>query len=156
MWFVAWVLLGLALVALVAGLHGGPHFMLGAVGIGVVAAAWFALTAVVAGSASLAWVLFGADLALVGGVGALGLRHGLSIRSRPHQYGLEGLEGQEGVAISVLDPEGMVRVKGQAWSARSLNGRVPKGSPVQVIRVAGLVLEVWGEQSEATSKEAVS
>jgi hypothetical protein len=57
--------------------------------------------------------------------------------------------GAEGVAIGDLDPEGIVRVHGENWSAVAVNGPVRAGTPVQVVRVAGVRLEVWGDETAA-------
>ena len=64
------------------------------------------------------------------------------------------LEGAEGVALSDLAPEGIVRVRGEQWTAVSVNGTVPKGTRVQVLRTSGVHLEVWGEDAVATPGEA--
>ena len=53
------------------------------------------------------------------------------------------------VAVGNLDPEGIVRVNGENWSAVAVNAPVPAGTPVQVVRVAGVRLEVWGDQVTA-------
>jgi hypothetical protein len=58
-------------------------------------------------------------------------------------------DGAEGVAIGDLDPEGIVRVNGENWSAVAVNGPVRAGTPVQVVRVAGVRLEVWGDETAA-------
>jgi hypothetical protein len=55
------------------------------------------------------------------------------------------LEGASGVTESALEPEGLVRVHGETWSATSLNGNLPADAQVQVIRASGVRLEVWGE-----------
>ena len=62
------------------------------------------------------------------------------------------LEGAEGVAVSDLAPEGIVRVRGEQWSAVSVNGTVRSGTRVQVLRAAGVHLDVWGEDAEATAR----
>jgi membrane-bound serine protease (ClpP class) len=152
-WIVASVLLGLVLLACLAGLHTGPHALFGASGLGVVAAAWLVVTAMAAGSASLAWTLFGVDVAVVGVTAAVGLRGLKAEHGRRHAYGLVGLEGAEGVAVSDLRPQGLVKVRSQTWSARAINGDVPAGTPVQVIKAEGLRLEVWGEHVGPSEEE---
>jgi membrane-bound serine protease (ClpP class) len=63
-------------------------------------------------------------------------------RTRP-QTGQEELVGQVGVVRRPLDPEGYVLVHGELWRARSTDGPVPVGAPVEVTAVDdGLVLEV--------------
>ena len=58
------------------------------------------------------------------------------------------LEGAEGVAVGEMAPEGIVRIRGEQWSAVSVNGNVAAGTPVQVLRAAGVRLEVWGEDAQ--------
>jgi len=55
-------------------------------------------------------------------------------------------DGAEGVAVGNLDPEGIVRVNGENWSAVAVNGPVRAGTPVQVVRVSGVRLEIWGDE----------
>ena len=147
MWMVAGVLLGAALLAGLVGLHTGPHAHLAAAAIGLVAAAWLVVMALSSAPSTLLLVVLGADLsASVGiGVGAWrGLRHRAAA---PLRHGPSALEGREGVAVNELDPDGVVRVQGEDWSARSLNGPVRAGTPVQVIRADGVRLEVWGAEA---------
>jgi membrane-bound ClpP family serine protease len=87
--------------------------------------------------------------AAVAGVVAVGLVVGVSIvrlAQRIHQLpplvDLRGVIGSRGVARTCLDPEGVVHVHGQLWSARSRGGRVVPGEPVRVLARSGLVLEV--------------
>lgn len=144
MWIVAGLLLGAVLLAALAGFHTGPHAHVGAAVVGLVAAGWLAFMAVGSRSASAAWVLFCADLVVAGGIGVMGWT-GLVHRHAPGpRYGR--LEGAEGVAVSDLSPEGVVRVNGEQWSAVSANGTALAGSRVQVIRAGGVRLEVWAER----------
>jgi membrane-bound serine protease (ClpP class) len=55
--------------------------------------------------------------------------------------GIESLVGQGGRAVTTLDPEGQVRVRGQLWSAHSTE-RVEVGDDVTVTAVDGLKLQV--------------
>ncbi|MGH9068750.1 MAG: NfeD family protein, partial [Acidimicrobiales bacterium] len=50
------------------------------------------------------------------------------------------------VAVTALSPSGTVRVRGDTWSAVSISGAVPAGSPVHVAGMEGLRLEVWSEE----------
>lgn len=56
--------------------------------------------------------------------------------------GREGLVGATGRARTALDPEGMVLVQSELWSAVSTGGAVPAGARVQVEGVDGLLLRV--------------
>lgn len=51
--------------------------------------------------------------------------------------------GEEGEALSAVDPDGVVTVKGAPWRARTNRATpVPAGEPVRVVEVDGLLLEV--------------
>jgi membrane-bound serine protease (ClpP class) len=61
--------------------------------------------------------------------------------------------GARGVAVSDLDPRGIVRVESELWTAEA-DGPVPAGTQVQVLDVEGVLLQVLpvepaGEQREA-------
>jgi membrane-bound ClpP family serine protease len=144
MWVVAGILLGLVVLASLVGFHTGPHSHVAAGVIGLVAAAWLVVMALVGQSAPLLWALLSADLVVSAGIGVMGW-FGLTHRASGIHH-LRGLEAAEGVAMSDLDPDGIVRVRGEQWSARSVNGRVRAGGRVQVIGVSGVHLEVWAEE----------
>lgn len=69
---------------------------------------------------------------------ALGARE----RVRSAQVGLVGLVGE---VRTDLDPEGGVLVKGALWRARSMDGRIPRGTRVRVRGIDGLILRVEQE-----------
>lgn len=148
MWVVAGVLLGLVVLVALAGFHSGPHTHFAAGVLGALAAAWLILMALDGRSSSILWALLGADVVLTGGVAVMawnGLTaHAIAERHRP----IPRLEGAEGVAVSALSPEGIVRARGEEWTAVSLNGPVPAGGRIQVVRRAGVRVEVWGEDLE--------
>lgn len=146
MWIVAGLLLALVVLGSVAGFHAGPHLHVAAGVVGVLAAIWLIGMAVAGRSAPVLWALLSADVAISVGIGAMGWT-GLAHRGVPTSAARIGrLEGEEGVAVSDLDPEGIVRVRGEQWSATSLNGRVSAGTKVQVIGGGGVRLEVWSER----------
>lgn len=144
MWIVAGVLLGLVVATSLIGFHSGPHTHVAAGVAGIAAAAWLALMAAEGRSAALVWVLFGADLVVSIGIGVMGWT---AIRRSGRLAGrtlARPLEGAEGVAVTDLTPEGIVRVGGEQWSATSVNGPLAAGGRVQVLR-GGVRLEVWAE-----------
>ena len=63
------------------------------------------------------------------------------VRRRPGLTGVEALLGAEGTVVQPLDPEGMVFVKGEHWTARA-DAPVGAGERVRVVGVAGNRLEV--------------
>lgn len=147
MWIGVGVLLGLVVVASVLGFHVGPHGHIAGAGLGLVAGIWLVVMASTGQSRPLLWVLFGADVAISGGLGAIAWR-GLKVQDEVTGTGSVSIVGAEGVSVTDLVPEGVVRVRGENWSATSLNGTIPAGSRVQVIE-AGVRLTVWAEDAEA-------
>ena len=149
MWVAVGVMLGLVVVASLLGFHFGPHGHVVGVVLGVVTAILLLVMAATGHARPLLWVLLGADVAISGGLAALAW-NGLKFASRqlpgsPHT----NLVGTDGVAVSDLDPSGIVRVRGENWSATSMNGPVRAGTGVQVIEVAGVRLNVWSEDANA-------
>lgn len=59
----------------------------------------------------------------------------------PLQTGVEGLLGAEGVTLSDLEGEGLVRLQGAVWQARA-GKAIPLGERVRVVAVRGLILQV--------------
>jgi membrane-bound ClpP family serine protease len=147
MWITAGALLGMVVLASLVGFHSGPHAHVVAGVIGVLGAAWLVFMAVEGRSAPVLWALLSADLVVSAGVGVMAW-NGLSGRGTAGHH-LSSPEGAEGVAVSDLAPEGIIRVRGEQWSAVSVNGTVRAGTRVQVLRAAGVRLEVWGEDAEA-------
>ncbi|MFZ2058262.1 MAG: NfeD family protein [Acidimicrobiales bacterium] len=149
MWVIAGVLLGLVVLASLIGFHVGPHAHVAAGIFGVLAAAWLVVMAVDGRSAPVLWALLSADLVVSAGIGTMAWKglttRGINVAGRH----LVSPNGAEGVAIGDLDPEGIVRVHGENWSAVAVNGPVRAGTPVQVVRVAGVRLEVWGDETAA-------
>jgi len=147
MWVVTGVLLGLVVLASLLGFHLGPHAHLMAGVFGVLAAALLVVLATTGSAAAWAWVLFTGDLTISVAVGYLAWR-GLSDRGQEvAEHRLLTRARAEGVAISDLDPEGIVRVQGEEWSAVAINAPVRRGSPVLVVGHGGVRLTVWGEES---------
>jgi membrane-bound serine protease (ClpP class) len=148
MWVIAGVLLGLVVLASLIGFHVGPHAHVAAGIFGVLAAAWLVVMAVDGRSAPVLWALLSADLVVSAGIGTLAWK-GFTTPGTYAGRHLVSPKGAEGVAIGDLDPEGIVRVNGENWSAVAVNGAVQAGTPVQVVRVAGVRLEVWGDETAA-------
>ena len=67
--------------------------------------------------------------------------------------GREGMIGELGAAEVDVDPDGVVRVRGALWRARTNRATpIPAGDPVRVAAVEGLVLEV--EPLEGAARDA--
>jgi membrane-bound ClpP family serine protease len=150
MWVITGVLLGLVVLASLIGFHVGPHAHLAAGVLGVLAAASLVWLAVEGSGSALLWVLFAGDLSMSAGVGYLAWR-GLSDRGQQlAEHRLLSPARSEGVAVSDLDPAGIVRVQGEEWSAVAINAPVRRGSHVLVVGRGGVRLEVWGEEPPLT------
>ncbi len=67
---------------------------------------------------------------------------GLRAQRRKPTTGSEGIVGESGVTITKLSPHGQVKVQGEIWSAESLDGSIPKDTPIVVAEVTGLHLKV--------------
>jgi membrane-bound serine protease (ClpP class) len=57
------------------------------------------------------------------------------------QTGVENLIGATGEVTAALAPVGQIRVLGELWKARA-SSNVPLGTPVRVVALHGLILDV--------------
>ena len=80
------------------------------------------------------------------------LRAVLRARFTPVRTGSHVVVGAEGVVVRDLDPTGVVRVRGETWTAESPGEPVPAGAKVKVVAVRGLTLEVVPETAEQTTE----
>jgi membrane-bound ClpP family serine protease len=149
MWFVADFLLAFVVIAAILGFHLGPHSHAAAAIGGVLAAIWLLVMAATGQAAPLLWLVLGTDVAVTAGIGTIGWK-GLQNKDTPAlPLAHDRLIGATAIASSDLEPDGIVQLRGESWSATSLNGRVKKGTTVQIIEVTGLRLGVWGEEVPA-------
>ena len=63
------------------------------------------------------------------------------VRGQRVRTGAENLVGSVGEVVEPLMPLGQIRVLGELWQARA-PAELPRGTPVRVTRVEGLMLEV--------------
>ncbi|MBI3647390.1 MAG: nodulation protein NfeD [Actinobacteria bacterium] len=87
------------------------------------------------------WVIGAMALALVGFFGTV-VTAAIAARRMPRTTPSERLLGAKGVVTVPLDPEGVVRVGGEEWTALSETGAVPRDANVRVLAVEGLRLKV--------------
>lgn len=77
-----------------------------------------------------------------------GITAALKAHKRPVAVGRETLIGKTGVVYETLKPRGIVRIEGEDWTADNVTGEeIPAGTPVRVVSVDGLRLQVerdWG------------
>lgn len=92
---------------------------------------------------SLSWITL-----LVGIVGTIlfmlaGMPAMVRTRFSTPTIGRAWMVGEEGEAVADVAPDGVVKVRGALWRARTNRATpVPAGSPVRVVEVDGLLLEV--------------
>ena len=56
--------------------------------------------------------------------------------------GAEAMIGLEGQVVEPLTPSGVVKVAGELWKAKSVDGDVAAGEDVEVLKLNRLILEV--------------
>lgn len=66
---------------------------------------------------------------------------GLKAQSKKVTTGKEGLIGEFGEALTVLDPTGQVFVTGEYWQAKS-STKIEKGAAIKVTAIEGMTLQV--------------
>lgn len=64
-----------------------------------------------------------------------------ALRRKP-EGGLSDMLGMRGEVVRRLDPEGMVRIKGELWKAKSAGRKIETGEEVTVVGQMGLKLIV--------------
>jgi membrane-bound ClpP family serine protease len=61
--------------------------------------------------------------------------------------GAEGMIGQAGKVMEALKPTGTIKIKGEYWKAKSVEGDIETGDEVEVLGITGLNLEVRKKKS---------
>jgi membrane-bound ClpP family serine protease len=64
-----------------------------------------------------------------------------ALRKKP-VAGLSDMVGSRGEVVSPLDPEGVIKIRGERWVAKSARGRLNAGEEVTVVGQEGLRLIV--------------
>lgn len=86
------------------------------------------------------WNLIGGFASLVVAVGEVTFWQ-RRVKDKKVQTGVANLVGATGEVSERLAPSGQVRVLGELWQAHS-SSELPAGTPVRVVAVDGLTLEV--------------
>jgi membrane-bound ClpP family serine protease len=71
---------------------------------------------------------------------------------REQEVGWPNMIGTKGKVVSSLKPEGMVRIKGETWAAKSDTDELKPGEEVIVVRQERLKLVVRGSNPQDDSK----
>jgi membrane-bound serine protease (ClpP class) len=86
-----------------------------------------------------------AAAALMAAFFLLAVSAGVRAQRAPTRSGGEHLIGALGVARSALNPDGMVHVQGEMWSAVAEDGPIADGQAVRVVALDGLRVRVKPE-----------
>jgi membrane protein implicated in regulation of membrane protease activity len=70
------------------------------------------------------------------------------ILERPSVHPKEAVVGRRGIALSRLDPEGLVRIEGETWKAVTRGDDMDTGTAVRVEEAHGLKLLVSRKQDD--------
>ena len=79
------------------------------------------------------------------GFAVFSYRMGSRALKRKPEGGLADMLGTRGEVVRRLDPEGMVRIKGELWKAKSAGRKIESGEEVTVVGQKGLKLIVERE-----------
>jgi membrane-bound serine protease (ClpP class) len=146
---VASAVLVVVAVAIGAGVHTGPHGLVVAGAVGILASIGLVVGVIeltpTGARPAVAWVLLGGTAVVSAGALAAGALALPALRRRRPVIGSNRLWGANGVAVTDLDPSGTVRVRGETWTAESMCGRLPAGAAIEVMEVEGLRLRVWSD-----------
>jgi membrane-bound ClpP family serine protease len=155
---VAFSILVVVAVGVAVGAHTGPHGVVAAGALGVLASIGFVVGVtelVPAGSRpALAWFLLAGTAFVSAGALVAGAVALPALRRRQPAFAPGRLWGADGVAVTDLTPEGTVRVRGETWTAESMSGRLPAGAAIEVIEVEGLRLRVVSDAAVGSALPA--
>ena len=99
---------------------------------------------------SLSWITLlvgigGISLFMLAGMPAM-----VRTRFSTPTIGREWMIGETGEAVASVNPEGVIRIKGALWRARTNRATpITAGATVRVVEVEGLLLEVEPEEGGA-------
>ena len=90
----------------------------------------------------ISWIVIVASVAMTTFFFVFLLGLGLKVQRKKPVTGIEGLIGEVGETMTLMNPEGTVRVHGEFWQAESTSGRIAKGEHVRVLEIQNLKLRV--------------
>jgi membrane-bound serine protease (ClpP class) len=136
------ILVLVAAVLFVLDLKAKAHGVLTAAGIGVLILGGLLLFNPAVPSAHVSLPVLITVPVLAGLFSGLVLGSLLKAKKAPIRAGKEAIVGTVGVTVTKLDPSGMVRARGETWSGQSVAGFIAADTPVRVIDIRGITLEV--------------
>ena len=140
--FIGIALIVLAMILFIAEIKIQSHGALGIAGVTALVLGGLLLFSTSAGYARVGWPVLVVVAVLALAFFSLVVTKVRTAMRRPRATGTSALLGQQGVALSPLDPNGQVRVRGEIWKART-EGEVPlKGERIEVLGIEGLTLVV--------------
>lgn len=80
--------------------------------------------------------------AIISGVFIFVIRAIWKARQEPVAVGVEALAGRTGTVVTDLAPEGTVRVGGELWTAKAVDGPIRVGEEIEIVAVEGVILKV--------------
>lgn len=90
----------------------------------------------------ISWIVIVASVAITTFFFVFLLGLGLKVQRKKPTTGIEGLIGEIGEAVSLVNPEGTVRVHGEIWQAEAIKGKIAKGERIRVVEIQNLKLRV--------------
>ena len=90
----------------------------------------------------ISWTVIVASVALTSFFFVFLLGLGLKVQRKKPTTGIEGLIGEIGESLTLLNPQGTVRVHGELWQGESIGSKIAKGERVRVLEIQNLKLRV--------------
>ncbi len=122
---------------------GIPRFWTGVGLVATIVGSWFLFEDLPGATLRPSWI------ALIAGIGGIaltfivGMPNMVRTRFATPTIGREWMIGEEGIAVSPVDPDGVVEIGTGRWQARTNRATpIPAGDPVRVAAIDGVSLEV--------------
>jgi len=139
MLFASGILLGITILVSALSIHFGPHSHFISLASSLASITILGILIATQGGSETIYFILGIDLAISLGIGLL-LKHSYTGGSVGSSYRKPFLTA--GLAVSDLNPVGVVQAGGEMWSATSMSGIIKAGSQVEIISSTPVRLEV--------------
>ena len=140
--FIGIALIVLAMILFIAEIKIQSHGALGIGGVTALVLGGLLLYSTSAGYARVGWPVLVVVAVLALASFSLVVTKVRTAMRRPRATGTSALLGEQGVALSSLDPSGQVRVRGEIWKARTEGEVLLKDERIEVLSIVGLTLVV--------------